>query len=1063
MPSYSSHDSVRAAPEPSTPSSTALTTTANGTSGRNQQFYAPQAYILRGGEEVVPLHSTRTSVGRTWYSELTAYGYSDLHLANAYSAGVTAWAAQNVRATHLAQLPIIAADMDRNPLERSPLDTFIRKSIQFLWWIETSLLIWGKFYLRKVRNRHGFPSQLEWINPLDITYRTIYRNGKHEIIAFRIFGRAEEVALHDMIFGHLFNPLIPHDGISPFEMVMHQINAEFNLIRYAESFFVNSTRPDGILSFSGGVVSEAEVDKVEQDMKELRGSKNAFKTLIVTAQNAVGEWRWEPMTVAPTDLAMDTFRGIIREEILAAFSVDPVMVGMATAADPLSANNTYREIFSKHTEFTSLPRLRFILGILNDQWVSKDFHLLDAPIQLIPDRAEIDSVLYATSDRSQLARDNAGSGLWTYNEGREHTGKQPIEIVVKRDPTNAIEAFQAGLIKRSQAQIDIGAPADTVIDGYIYDLDPSYTMNEPPIFGSLNFQQPPQPPAPSPLPTLPSPPPAIAPATPMPIPVLPAAITPLGEREEPAAPERSVELSVTLSLANNPDLIGLQRTLMQRGLDGIRWIDADKFHVTVLHIPITTMSDIRQFVDAATTYLDKPPALSLGVGSLASFDKIGEHAIHFRIKKNSGLLELQESLYRVALDVGMVPSSYTMPSGYKPHITIGYAPSKVKLIPFEAKFKVQPTALDVSRQDEPGGDWTTLKQVDMTGHLAARAKRTDNVVSELNAWLKRVKHHGADAAFTTVHVPDYLSAYVQSELKEFWNPTEVFRNARDWIRAGEPPEPIGATPEQYDAYWRNFDDLEHDIGKRWLNYQQAVSDDLLKQAIGAFEDGDAASFAVETDTLGNATATHELIDAWVGTQDDPAVLSQLLLAGAASGQQALERETVARPRVDSKVDLKIDWDLFSHDAVDFVRSYGFNLIRGINQTTVEKIRRAITKAIEEGWSLPRLEQQMTLILVTTSTPTGNLLNRANSISQSESIRAFNEGAFERWERADVMESIWQTVRDTHVCPICRPLHGKRAKFRDGWVATILRKSGTIKKIVTSLAHPRCRCFRRPGL
>jgi len=1030
---YDTHENVRAAPPASTSQVVA-------------RYYAPEAYILRAGQEAVPLHSTRNAVASAWRSELSnAYGYSDAVLAAAYSAGVTGWAALNVRATHVSQLPIIAADMDRNPLEHSPLDTFIAKSVQFMWWIEASLLIWGKFFLRKVRNRHGFPSQLEWINPLDVTLRTYYHDGKHHIASFRIFGRQEEIPRQDMIFGHLFNPLVLNDGVSPFEVVMHQINAKYNLIRYAESFFINGTRPDGLLTFSGGVVNEDEITKVEQDLKELKGSRNAFKTLIVASQNSTGEWRWEPIQASPADLAMTDFESMLNRETLMAFNVDPVMVGLSVAADALSSQNTYRQIISTFTEYTGIPRAKLILGFLNEQWVKKDFPLLDAPMQLILDRSEIDSILYATSDRSQLARDNVESGLWTYNEGREHTGRQTIEIVVKRNPDDAIAAFQAGLIKRSQAQVDIGAPPDLTADGYVFDLDPSYTMNEPPIFGSLNFQQPPN---------TPLPPPAAAslPA--------PSGDAPAAEREEPA-PERTTELSVTLSLANQPDLIGLQRTLMQRGIE-VRWTEPDKFHVTVLHIPVATMTQIRGFVEAAAAQFENPPVLSLGLGSLASFDKIGDHAIHFRIKKNNNLIEFQDGLYQAAVVAGLTPSAYSMPSQYKPHVTIGYAPQKVKLIPFEAKFKVQPTAIEVSRQDEPGGDWATIKRVDMEANIAQRAKRTDNVVSELNAWLNRVKHHGHESDFTTKSIPDYLSNYVRDELRGFWNPSEVFRVARNWIRAGEPPEPIGATPEQYEAYWRNFDDLEKGIGTSWLSYQHAVSGDLLKQAIGAFEDGDAAAFEVAPEFLGDKSATTNLIDAWVGTKDDPADLSQVLLAGAASGQQALERETAARPRADDGLTLNVDWELFSKDAVDFVRSYGFSLIRQINTTTVEKIRRAITKAIEEGWSLPRLEQQMTFILATTSTPTGALLNRATSISQSESIRAFNEGAFARWDRAGLEEAIWQTVRDTHVCPICRRVHGKRANFRTGWAIIVPRKSGDIRKVVTSLAHPKCRCFRRPA-
>jgi hypothetical protein len=89
--------------------------------------------------------------------------------------------------------------------------------------------------------------------------------------------------------------------------------------------------------------------------------------------------------------------------------------------------------------------------------------------------------------------------------------------------------------------------------------------------------------------------------------------------------------------------------------------------------------------------------------------------------------------------------------------------------------------------------------------------------------------------------------------------------------------------------------------------------------------------------------------------------------------------------------------------------------------------------------------------------------RAELIAQTEAIRVFNEGAFERWTQVGVTRAVWQTVRDSFVCPVCRRLHGTVAEIETGWThpggtGDEARYEGQTYR---DSAHPGCRCFRRP--
>ena len=141
-----------------------------------------------------------------------------------------------------------------------------------------------------------------------------------------------------------------------------------------------------------------------------------------------------------------------------------------------------------------------------------------------------------------------------------------------------------------------------------------------------------------------------------------------------------------------------------------------------------------------------------------------------------------------------------------------------------------------------------------------------------------------------------------------------------------------------------------------------------------------------------------------------------------------------------------------------MQGYSFNLIRGLNQTTLSGIQSVVADSLTAGTSRDQLASKLSNILVP---PDGQVTDaiaaRAKLIAQTEGIRAFNEGAFSRWQRAGVTEARWQTVNDDHVCKICRRLNGQVARINEGWYSDVTGKR------YTSSGHPGCRCPRKPIL
>lgn len=88
-----------------------------------------------------------------------------------------------------------------------------------------------------------------------------------------------------------------------------------------------------------------------------------------------------------------------------------------------------------------------------------------------------------------------------------------------------------------------------------------------------------------------------------------------------------------------------------------------------------------------------------------------------------------------------------------------------------------------------------------------------------------------------------------------------------------------------------------------------------------------------------------------------------------------------------------------------------------------------------------------------------LLYRGRLIAETETQDAITAGERAFWDRAvadghveaDRVTKTWRTVWDSHVCPICEPLHGQVVPYSDVFVTSVGSKLGPT-------AHPRCRCY-----
>lgn len=340
---------------------------------------------------------------------------SDIGLARAYSASVWAYRAVQLRADAIAGIPVVVQNAKGEPVENHPLQAmFSDVTSALLKRIETGICIWGEAYLEIVPNAFGRAAGMNWLNPLAV--QMILGNGGIERYLYNPMhgGQGLSYTPDELVHFHTVNPADDLRGLSPMAVALNAVNVDRDTIRYAQSFFSNGARLDGIL-----VVPDAnddQIDAVEAKWKaRFRGVKNAFRTLILGSRDV----SYTPVVPPPKDVVMAEIKAEQRRDICAAFGVPPALVGAWEASNYATAREQRRSFYTE----TILPELDFIADELNRQFVSVHF----PGVQLAFDTSGVEALREDERTRNAAISVGYTAGWMTQNEARARADLPPVD------------------------------------------------------------------------------------------------------------------------------------------------------------------------------------------------------------------------------------------------------------------------------------------------------------------------------------------------------------------------------------------------------------------------------------------------------------------------------------------------------------------------------------------------------------------------------------------------------------------------------------------------------------
>jgi hypothetical protein len=170
-----------------------------------------------------------------------------------------------------------------------------------------------------------------------------------------------------------------------------------------------------------------------------------------------------------------------------------------------------------------------------------------------------------------------------------------------------------------------------------------------------------------------------------------------------------------------------------------------------------------------------------------------------------------------------------------------------------------------------------------------------------------------------------------------------------------------------------------------------------------------------------------------------------ILGGIAGGESAL---------VSLGITILPSWEITNAAAEQFARSYSFELVSGIQNTSRAYLQDTIGDWIQSGDPLPVLTEKINA---------GGYFGpvRSEMIAVTETTRAYAEGNREYWNNTGVVDGkTWRTAFDDVVCELCIPLEGATAPL-NGWTWTNPAGETIETDPRQPPRHVNCRCWIQP--
>lgn len=651
------------------------------------------------------------------------YNATSGELSSLYRTSVLAYTAASFWANNIQSVPFGLYDPNGNsvdPKSDLSLNKLLRSPAfaKTMWRTELTLRFWGWSLSRK-RRTIVFDDlrQIDWVNPNLVNRHTSSRGGLNYFSVYPGRGQTVEIGRlypRDAVYFTEFSFDDEFDGVSSAEVAFLEASTEPEIALTRLSAFRNLALP--LLAVQPALEQLPDVDSDESAEDRIIEVQNFFRRMFKGAVNAgrtlVSYIRleYQQFGYPHKDLVLKEQRQDIQESIAQAFqaNIEFFTTGQTTFAE---LEGKYNIWLSRNLK----PRVIRYGHVLTEQLCEVEPDYYGYTI-----RPELSGILREDeSAKLDVIKEKQQSLIVTIGRAQELAGEKPDPALANAYLIDGVPVPQTEVA--NYWRYKLGQPAAPL----------AATSSD--FWGNTGDGD--------------------------------KAVEPKPEPEPP--PANGKKLWIGLDLADNPDLIGLQHTL-QHVHPAVKWKEANSFHVTLIYAPSVTDAQIAELQTLLTDF--ELPKLALNVGSVNSFaSPSGQWALHFMIRSNLALSELQKELVALCEQAGIALPTHSLE--YKPHVTMGESPQKIYQ-KFKSNIKVRPAAMDLDVDEQnlisimPGesyaGDETEPEAEEAT-KSATYTHVPTKVLREIELAVVRARKN---RHFDPVLITPYTAAYIKG-LKSF--------------------------------------------------------------------------------------------------------------------------------------------------------------------------------------------------------------------------------------------------------------------------------------------------------
>lgn len=151
---------------------------------------------------------------------------------------------------------------------------------------------------------------------------------------------------------------------------------------------------------------------------------------------------------------------------------------------------------------------------------------------------------------------------------------------------------------------------------------------------------------------------------------------------------------------------------------------------------------------------------------------------------------------------------------------------------------------------------------------------------------------------------------------------------------------------------------------------------------------------------------------------------------------------------DVLIDLGIrdELDLTADPVVRFLKKEGLEFIKGVNETTIEKLKKTLSEGTKQGEGIPKLTKRIQEVFAEAST------SRAKKIARTEVMKAANSATQAAYIQSGIIDrNEWLAALDERTDPECVALNGEVVPVGKMFSAGVIKPP----------LHPNCRCTLVP--